>query len=151
MYSYCAQRLSPRKEGLCHQELTLAEQIEVLMAMVDDKPLGLNGYPCELYKATWEFVGPNILNVYKEVVQKNSWDNSSTCIWFKFIPKVGDPKLITNNWPITFLNVSYKLMAKALALWASISYPRSLGLRDTSIRCQFIMDNVVVLEGIERA
>lgn len=50
---------SPKQERLCDQELTLPELTKTSMTMVDDKSLGLDGYPFEFYKVTWEFVGPN--------------------------------------------------------------------------------------------
>nr|KUM50954.1 hypothetical protein ABT39_MTgene800 [Picea glauca] len=37
-------------------------------------------------------------------------------VLLRFILKSGDPKIITNWWPITLLNTSYKILAKVLTL-----------------------------------
>jgi hypothetical protein len=31
----------------------------------------LDDFPCEFYKGTWEFVGPDLLQVYKEALKKH--------------------------------------------------------------------------------
>jgi hypothetical protein len=47
----------------------LDELATSLKGIVDKKPSDLDGYPYELYKATWDFVGPDLFQVYKEVVK----------------------------------------------------------------------------------
>lgn len=39
------------------------------MQMVDEKAPILDGFPCEFYKACWDFLGSNLHKVYLEVVQ----------------------------------------------------------------------------------
>jgi hypothetical protein len=61
--------------------------------MVDDKSPRLDSFLCEFYNATWAFVGPNLHQVYKKFVTKQSLGpdiNKGT------IRKFGDLKLITN-------------------------------------------------------
>jgi hypothetical protein len=79
--------------------------IATLKEMVDDKSLGLDGFMCELYKATRDFVGPNLLQGYSEAVENQSLVDFINKGIFRFIPKPGDPELITRQRPITFLNV----------------------------------------------
>lgn len=54
-------------------------------------------------------VRPNLLQVYMESDRKQP-------LCASFIPKTGNPQLITCWMPIFLLNVSYKLLAKSLAI-----------------------------------
>ena len=76
--------------------------------MVNDKSPSLDSYPCKFYKATWEFVGPGMLQVYREVVQRQSLETYDKVL-IGLVSKPTDLKLITNQHPIILLNVSYKI------------------------------------------
>jgi len=63
----------PRKVDLAHQTLCEANAtIEELKAALDDmaneKLPRLDGLHCEFYKATWDFIGTPLLNVYKKSI-----------------------------------------------------------------------------------
>ena len=83
--------------------------------MADDKAPRCDGFPCEFHKSLWEGIGPNQHQVYHEEYNIHSLGS---------IINKGDIKLISNvdnledicNWrPITLLNVSYKIISKALS------------------------------------
>lgn len=57
-----------------------------------------------------------LIYVYKDGVWKKSLWAIINQGFIKFIPKVEDPQLIISWWAITLLNVSYKILAKAIAL-----------------------------------
>lgn len=60
-------------------------------------------------------------------------------IWF--VSKVGDDKVIMNLHPITLLNTSYKILAKALALRLRTLLTMMITPKQTSfIRGQYILD-----------
>jgi len=61
-------------------------------------------------------VGPDLLHVYQEAMLTGSLGDLINKGNIKFIPKPGDPEIITNWRPITLLNVTYKIIPKALAL-----------------------------------
>nr|KUM47205.1 hypothetical protein ABT39_MTgene6211 [Picea glauca] len=65
---------------------------------------GLDGFLCELYKATWAFVRPDLLQVYKEALHKQSLGVDINQGLIKVIAKGGDPELITNSRTITLMN-----------------------------------------------
>jgi hypothetical protein len=66
---------------------------------------------------------------------------------------VGDLELITNWRPITHLNVSYKIIAKDLALQLCYILPQIIKLEKMGfIRGKYILNNVVVVfKGMEWA
>jgi len=49
--------------------MTLDELVDALNEIIDDKSSSLGGYPWEFYKATWDFVEIDSLQVYKESIQ----------------------------------------------------------------------------------
>jgi len=63
----------PRKVNHIHQSLfeanvTIEEVNIALDDMANEKLERIDGIPCEFYKATWDFIGYPILNLYKEVI-----------------------------------------------------------------------------------
>ena len=89
---------------------------EVVFSMVDDKAPGCDGLPCEFYKTFWDEIGPYLHKVYIEAYNSCSLGNIINKGNIKLIPKVGDREHICYWRPITLLNVSYKIIAKALSL-----------------------------------
>lgn len=109
-------KLSSEQKDELENVLTLENLASVLALMADEKASGIDGFPCEFYKACWSFIGLDLHHVYLEALRTGSLGDIINCGNVKLIPKEGDPKCITNWRPITLLNVSYKLIAKALAL-----------------------------------
>lgn len=58
----------------------------------------------------------DLLHMYKEALASKSLRSIINKGNICFIPKVGDPKLITNWRLITLLNVNYMIIAKSLTL-----------------------------------
>jgi hypothetical protein len=52
------------KQWGCDLALTLDELVVVLHAMEDNKAPRMDVFPYELYKATWDFLGHDLLCVY---------------------------------------------------------------------------------------
>ena len=54
----------------CEQAIFLDELTNAVHEIINDKALGLDGFPCEFYKATSDFVKPKLLQVHKKVIRK---------------------------------------------------------------------------------
>jgi hypothetical protein len=80
--------------------------------MANGKALGLNGFPYEFYKATLDFIGLNLLQVYKEALGYGSLGAEINQGLIKFIPKARDPKLITIRDPSL-----YSIRINLIKLW----------------------------------
>lgn len=121
--------------------------------MAGDKAPGIDGFPCKFYKALWDYVGPNLHHVYLEAFHASSLGELINKGNIKFIPKSGDLEDICNWRPITLLNVSYKIIAKALALKIHHLLPQIVCPEQTGfIKSRFILDNIIVVwEGMEWA
>lgn len=98
-------------------------------------------------------VGHNLHKVYLESMHIGSLGRIIKRGNIKFIPKPRDPKIITNWRLITLLNVSYKIIAKALDLRIHhllplLATPEQIGF----IRDRFILNNIFVIwEGMKWA
>ena len=91
------------------------EIANAIRKLKDDKALGLNGLPTEFYKSNIDWITQDLYNLYFEAFEIGSLGPSINTGIIKLIPKFGDKPLIKNFWPITLLNVSYKILAKVLA------------------------------------
>lgn len=89
--------------------------------MVDDKALGIDGFPCEFYKSLWYLVGPDLHKVYLEAFQNKSLGSLINQGNIKFIPKTGDLKDFCNWQPIMLLNISYNIIPKYATYFPSSS------------------------------
>ena len=65
-------RVSKEQHRACALNLSLDELAETLLEMADDKALGLDGFPYDFYKATWEFARLHLLQVYREALANDS-------------------------------------------------------------------------------
>lgn len=66
------------------------------MQMVDDKAPSLDDFPCEFYKAYYDFLGSDLHKVYLEAIQNGSLGVLINKGNIKFTSKQGDLELITN-------------------------------------------------------
>jgi hypothetical protein len=146
-------RLAPEQYNFCEQKLTLSDLKEAVDSMANDKAPGCDGFPCEFYKAFWDDIGPDLHKVYLEAFAARSLGTLINKGNIKFIPKSGDPEEITNWRPITLLNVSYKIIAKALSLKVRHLLPQIIRPEQTGfIKSRYILDNIIaVWEGMEWA
>lgn len=111
------QKISPKWERIYNNYFTLLELMEELMVMANDESPKLNGFLFFFFKVAWDCIMPYMFRVYKGVVWEKSLGTLVNKGFIKFIPKTRDLESITSWQPITLLNVSYNILAKAMVLW----------------------------------
>lgn len=84
-------KLSLAHNFFCDQLLSIDDLKEAIYSMANDKALGIDGFPCEFYKAMWDYIGHDLHQVYLEAFHSNSLGNLINKGNIKFIPKSGDP------------------------------------------------------------
>jgi len=87
----------------------------VAKSMAENKVLGLNGMAIEFYTFFWYFIGEDFHTMIELLIKEKSFSkgiNYKGLIILLF--KVGEKESLGNWWPITFLNISYKILAKVL-------------------------------------
>lgn len=126
---------------------------EVVFSMVDDKSPRCDECLCEFYKHLWEPIGPDLHNVYLKAYHTKSLRAIVNKRNIKFMPKADDPKDIYNWQPITLLNESYKIIAKAIFLKICHLLPLIVRPEKTRfIKSKYILDNIIIVwEGMEWA
>jgi len=91
-------------------EVTLA-----LNQMVPLKALGPNGMPPLFFQHYWDLVGKEITTFVLSFLNSTSLSEHLNHTFITLIPKVKNPKLVSEFRPISLCNVLYKIFSKVLA------------------------------------
>ncbi|GBG74652.1 hypothetical protein CBR_g19060 [Chara braunii] len=108
-------RLEPNQRLLLDRPLTLQELQEAVKSMARGKTPGDDGLPMEFYEATWDQIGPILLKLFNNVLEGGRLTEDMCRGTITLIYKKGDKQNVRNWRPISLLNVSYKILAKALS------------------------------------
>ncbi len=95
--------------------LTLQELYAALQSMQGRKAPGIDGLSVEFYKAFWDILAHDILDVFKESLASGSLPLSCRRAVITLLPKKGDLRNIKNWRPVSLLCTDYKILSKALA------------------------------------
>ena len=90
---------------------------EVLKALHQMAPLttpGPDGMSLIFYKSFWHIVGKDVTEVVQIPLNSGSILESINSTFIALIPKIKDPKKVSDFRPISLCNVVYKLIAKVL-------------------------------------
>ncbi|KAJ9676862.1 hypothetical protein PVL29_022056 [Vitis rotundifolia] len=91
---------------------------EILMALRDmngDKAPGPDGFTMAFWQFCWEFVKEEILEMFMEFYEQNSFLRSLNNTFLVLLPKKGGAEDLGEFRPISLLGGLYKLLAKVLA------------------------------------
>ncbi|GLJ49275.1 hypothetical protein SUGI_1041170 [Cryptomeria japonica] len=125
-------------------EITLGEIEKAILSLQKDKAPGPDGLPAEFYKTNIGWICHELLKVYSDALERGSLGRNINRGIIKLIPKEGDKALIKNWRPITLLNVSYKILAKILALRLQDILPKIISSTQTGfIKGRYILENVI--------
>ncbi|KAJ1115366.1 hypothetical protein NDU88_003590 [Pleurodeles waltl] len=103
------------RQGL-NAPFTLAELHLSAMTSKRGNTPGSDGHPVELYVKLWDLIGPDLLDLYEEMVGKGSMRQSLRKGMITLLYKQKGEKEDLKNWrPISLLNVDYKILVKAMA------------------------------------
>ena len=115
-------KLDNDDQQICEGTITLQECDQVIKELKLNKSPGLDGLPCEFYKATWPYIGEYLVNVYRECFNNNQLSPSQKQSVITLLFKKGDKDEIKNYRPISLSNIDYKIIAFALANGLKMSY-----------------------------
>ncbi|XP_059076993.1 uncharacterized protein LOC131876187 [Cryptomeria japonica] len=117
---------------------------KAINSLHNDKAPGPDGLLVEFYKANLNWICSDLLDIYNEALGKGSLGNVINKGTIKFIPKDGDKALVKNWRPITLLNVSYKILAKMLAVRLEKILPKFICPTQTDfIKGRYILENLI--------
>ena len=86
-----------------------------LMGMNRDKTLGLDGFIVAFWQSCWETIKEDVLDMFKEFHEQNSFIKSLNNTFLVLLPKKEGAEDLGNYRPISLLGGLYKLLSKVLA------------------------------------
>ncbi|KAJ3587841.1 hypothetical protein NHX12_011436 [Muraenolepis orangiensis] len=95
--------------------LTIQELQTALQGMQGRRAPGIDGLSMEFYKAYWDVLSNDLLDVFNESLASGSMPVSCRRAVITLLPKKGNLQDIKNWRPVSLLCVDYKLLSKALA------------------------------------
>ena len=142
---YIPQKIDPGYSLYLDRILSLEDIERAVFCMKPYKSPGVDGLPAEFYQIMWNYIKDDFYMLYLEAFHKGSLGNDINRGLIKLIPKGRNENTIAGWRPITLLNTSYKIIAKALAMRIkpvvqSIVRPEQTGF----IKGRFILDNLML-------
>ncbi|RVW79808.1 LINE-1 retrotransposable element ORF2 protein [Vitis vinifera] len=109
------QEISLSEADALELPFTEAEIYAALMGMNGDKAPGPDGFTVAFWQNCWEIVKEDVLDMFKEFYDQNSFIKSLNHTFLVLIPKKGGAEDLGDYRPISLLGGLYKLLAKVLA------------------------------------
>jgi hypothetical protein len=132
-------------EDRLQQPLIEPELKRVVESMARGKAPGLNGYAIDFYVKLWPILEADFIEMVLQSIARG-WLPQGMNEGLIALFHKGSPTNELNNYrPITLLNVSYKIVAKALQHRLQPSLPDLISEDQTAfLPLRYILDNVLV-------
>ena len=143
-------QLSEDEKLVLEEHIVKEEIIEAVKSLSNLKSPGSDGLPVEVYKHYLLKLIPFLLELFKEVLQRQLLHQSARMGIITLLEKIGRDPLYLNDWrPLSLLNTDYKILAKILAtrlniVLSNIIHPMQTGL----IKGRNIADNLIKLTNL---
>ncbi|KAJ8399007.1 hypothetical protein AAFF_G00416740 [Aldrovandia affinis] len=105
-------RLGGEEAQSMEADMTLEEVWEALLPLRDCRAPGHDGLPKEFYATFWHLLGPDLLEVYKALLERGALSASMRKGVLVLLHKGGDRTELGNWWPLTLLTTDCKVLAK---------------------------------------
>ena len=127
------------------REFTREEVVAALKQIHPNKAPGPNGMSAVLFQKYWSIVGNNVTDMVLNVLNHNLPIPELNKTNISLIPKINNPKRMTDFRPISLCNVVYKLISKTLANRLNALLPHIISENQSAFTSdRFITDNVLV-------
>lgn len=98
------------------REFSAPEIYAALSLICDDMAPGPDGLTARFYKECWEVVGPDVVKEVQTFFNNSTMTTGLNHTNICMIPKITDPKTLTDFRPIALCNVIYKIISKCLVM-----------------------------------
>ncbi|GJY07999.1 RNA-directed DNA polymerase, eukaryota [Tanacetum coccineum] len=86
----------------------------------EDKSPGPDGFTFDFFRKFWDLIGPDFCVAVDWFFEHCSFSRGCNSSFFSLIPKVPDPKFVTDYRPISLIGSLYKVVTKILATRLSV-------------------------------
>lgn len=87
----------------------------MVWSIEDDKALGLDSFSMVFFKAYWEVVKSDVMDMVKNFHEESFLDKGSNATFISLIPKSGHAMRVSDFRPISLVGSIYKIISKTLA------------------------------------
>ena len=116
--------LSAEDKEILGADITLEEIEQSLKKMKPDSTPGIDGLNAQFYTTFWQEIKAILLKTYLHAFQSGSLSITQRQGINRLIPKKNkNPWFVSSWWPITLLNVDYKILTKLFAERLSLFLP----------------------------
>uniref|UniRef100_A0A2N9G3K6 Reverse transcriptase domain-containing protein n=1 Tax=Fagus sylvatica TaxID=28930 RepID=A0A2N9G3K6_FAGSY len=124
---------------------TEIEVVSAMKQMAPFKALGPDGMPPVFYQSYWHVVGPEVIQAVLDCLNTGKLLPSLNHTFVTLIPKIKNPKRVTDYRPISLCNVIYKLISKVLANRLKFFLPCVISETQSAfVPGRLITDNVLI-------
>jgi exonuclease III len=146
-FRYLSDKLSPEMKRKLQAPIQLSELKLAIDNMCVGKSPGPDGLILEFYKEFWQLIGEEYLSMVQLSIQTGKFPPGVTTGMIALLHKGGERKALTNWRPITLLNLSYKIFAKALQLRLQPILSEIIGCEQSAfLPLRFILDNILLTQ-----
>ena len=126
-------------------EFTTKEVHQALKQMAPTTAPSPNGMSPIFYKSFWKIVGDDVTKIVLNALNTGVVHDSLNATFISLIPKIKNPKRVSDFRPISFCNVIYKLISKVLVNRLKQVLPNIVsGSQSAFLSGRLITDNVLV-------
>ena len=127
------------------REFTIEEVHQALKQMAPTTTPGLDGMSPVFYKSFWHIVGNDVTSIVLNALNSGVVHESLNSIFISPIPKIKNPKKVSDFRPISLCNVIYKLISKVLVNCLKLVLPNiASDSQSAFLSGRLITDNVLV-------
>ncbi|GJR93502.1 RNA-directed DNA polymerase, eukaryota [Tanacetum coccineum] len=109
-------RLSSDQAANLEMSISTEEIRNAVWACGENKSPGPDGFTFEFFRKFWGIIGPDFCLAVKWFFDHNSFSKGCNSAFIALIPKVLDPKFVSDYRPISLIGCLYKVVTKILAI-----------------------------------
>uniref|UniRef100_A0A3B3HMN0 Reverse transcriptase domain-containing protein n=1 Tax=Oryzias latipes TaxID=8090 RepID=A0A3B3HMN0_ORYLA len=129
--------------------LQLPELSAALQSMKGRKAPGIDGLTVEFYKAFWDILAPDILEVFNDCLLSGALPTSCRRAVVALLPKKGNLQEIKNWRPVSLLCVDYKILSRTFSNRLRDAMEQIIHRDQTyCVRGRLMVDNVFLIRDV---
>lgn len=114
IYSYINKEISKEDNDKLCEKPTKEEVHDTIMKMSFTSAPGPNSYTGQFYQQFWDIVGNDVYDAVVSFFNGESLSRACTSTHLTLIPKISDPKQLSDFRPLSLCNFEYKIFSRIL-------------------------------------